>query len=356
MSAPLRLDDFEPLARARLAPEVFDYYAGGAGDELTLRANRAAWERLTLRYHVLAGHDRPRLATRLLGQELRLPALIAPMALQGLAHAEGEVATARAAHAAGTVFVHSTLASASLEDVVRAAPSGVWFQLYVLRSRRLTEGLVARAEQAGCRALVLTADAPRLGRRERDLRHGFRLPAAPALRHVLPEALRPLADELSRGSFEDALLPTLGWADLAWLRTRSGLPLVLKGLVRGDDAVRAVAAGVDAVVVSNHGGRQLDGAPATADVLAEVVDAVGERTPVLVDGGLRRGSDVVKALALGARATLLGRPVLWGLCADGERGVAQVLALLRDEIELALALCGAASAQDVGRDLLGRAP
>ncbi len=353
MSAPLRLCDFEPLAQARLAPEVYDYYAGGAGDELTLRANRAAWERRTLRYHVLAGHAQPRLQTRVLGQDLRLPALVAPMALQGLAHAEGEVATARAAHAAGTIFVHSTLASASLDDVTRAAPGSVWFQLYILRSRRLTEALVARAEAAGCRALVLTADAPRLGGRERDLRHGFRLPAARALRHLLPEALWPLAEELGAGSFEDLLLPSLGWADLAWLRARSALPLVLKGVVRGDDAARAVELGVDAVVVSNHGGRQLDGAPATADVLGEVVDAVGGRAEVLVDGGLRRGVDVVKALALGARAALVGRPVLWGLATEGERGVARVLTLLRDELDLALSLCGAASTQDVSRDLLG---
>ncbi len=350
----LCLDDFEALARARLAPETFDYYAGGAGDEITLRANRAAWQRRTLRAHVLAGHDaRPSLALNLLGCELRLPVLAAPMALQGLAHAEAELATARAVHAAGSVFVHSTLASTPLQDVVRAAPGRVFFQLYMLRSRRLTEALVARAEECGCRALVLTVDAPQPGRRERDLRHGFRVPVAQALRHLLPEHLRPLADELADGGLQRALHAGLRWADLDWLRARCSLPLVLKGILRGDDARRAADAGVAAVVVSNHGGRQLDGAPATADVLGEVVEALAGHAEVLVDGGLRRGVDVVKALALGARAVLLGRPLLWGLASDGQRGVARVLELMRDELELALGLCGVGALQDVKADLLG---
>jgi 4-hydroxymandelate oxidase len=352
---PLNLDDFEARARARLPPEVWDYYAGGAGDEQTLRWNRDAWSRLALRPRVLRGAEAPALATRVLGHDLRLPVLVAPTAFQGLAHPEGEVATARAAAEAGVVHVQSLLSSRPLEDVVRAAPGRVFFQLYPLRSRKLTEALIERAEAAGCGALVVTVDTPRPGRRERDLRHGLRLPLAEALGHVLPEPLRGLRDELGAAAFEGLLDPALTWSGLEHLRARTSLPLVVKGVLRGDDARLAVEHGAAAVVVSNHGGRQLDGAPATADVLAEVVDDLAGRAEAWVDGGLRRGTDVVKALALGARAVLIGRPALWGLACDGQRGVARVLALLRDEIALTLTLCGAASAAELSRHDVRRA-
>ncbi len=352
--ALLNVDDFEAAARARLAPDAFDYYAGGAGDEVTLRRNREAWARLALRYRVLRGVARPVLAARVLGHDLSLPVLLAPTAFQGLAHPEGEVATARAAAAAGTIHVQSLLSSAALEQVTGAAPGRVFLQLFMLRSRGLTEMLVARAEDAGCSALVVTVDAPRPGRRERDLRRRLRLPVAAMLAHLLPGGLPPLGEAPGVSVFETLLQPGLSWADVEWLRGRTKLPIVLKGLVRGDDARLAAEHGAAAVVVSNHGGRQLDGAPATAEVLAEVVDAVAGALEVWVDGGLRRGVDIVKALALGARAVLVGRPTLWGLACGGEQGVARVLTLLREEIELALVLAGAHSPSDLTPDWLTR--
>lgn len=309
----VNLDDLEALARERLTAMAYEYYAGGAGDEVTLRENRAAFERVSLRYRVLAGVDRRDARTTVLGQEVSLPVLVAPTAFHGLAHPEGELATARAAGAAGTVMVLSTLATQSVEDVVAAATGPVWFQLYVYKDRAVTEALVRRAEAAGCRALVLTVDSPLLGRRERDVRNRFHLPAHLTAKNLLPAGMGALGpdrhDSGLAAYFHTLLDPGLGWKDVAWLRSVTRLPLLVKGVVRGDDAARALDEGAHGVIVSNHGGRQLDGAPATLDVLPEVVDAVAGRGEVLLDGGVRRGVDVIKALALGARAVLVGRPV-----------------------------------------------
>jgi 4-hydroxymandelate oxidase len=273
-----------------------------------------------------------------------------------MACAEGELATARAAGAAGTAMILSSLSNTDMEEVVRATSAPVFFQLYVYRDRGATVELVARAEAAGCQALVLTVDAPLLGCRERDVRNRFQLPAGLTVRNLVPAGYGQLIDD-GRDSglaayFAALIDPALSWKDVEWLRAHTALPLLLKGLVRADDARRAVDAGVDGIVVSNHGGRQLDTSPATIEVLPSLVDAVGGRVPVLLDGGVRRGTDVIKALALGARAVLVGRPVLWGLAAAGQAGVVEVLEILRRELDLGLALCGCADLASIGRDLI----
>ena len=354
----LNLQDYENAARERLTEVVHAYYASGANDEITLRENRAAFERLALAYRVLVDVSRRDLATTVLGQRLAFPAIVAPVAFQRLAHPEGEIATARAAGAAGTIMVLSTLSTSLVEDVVKASSGPVWFQLYVLKDRAATESLVRRAEAAGARALVLTVDAPLLGRRERDVRHRFQLPAGLSVKNLeacgLGDFPKGVPDSGLAAWFASLLDPSLTWKDLEWLRSITSLPVVVKGIVRADDAVRAVEHGASAVVVSNHGGRQLDTAPATIDVLPAIAEAVQGRVELMLDGGVRRGTDVVKALALGARAVLVGRPVLWGLTVDGASGVARVLELLRGETDLAMALCGCPTVADVTRDLVVR--
>ena len=272
-------------------------------------------------------------ATTVLDTEVTFPVLVAPMAFQGLAHPDGERAMAQGAAAAGTVLCLSTLSTVSLEEAAEAAPDGQnWFQLYWGPDRTKVKDLLRRAAAAGYRAIVVTVDLPEVGRRERDLRTGFETPA----------------------SLGDVTDNSLTWRDLEWLRAETALPILVKGILTGEDAVLATEAGVDGVVVSNHGGRQLDGVAASLDALPEVVEAVGDRAEVLLDGGVRRGTDVVKALALGAQAVLVGRAVLYGLAVDGAAGAERVLTLLREEVELALALCGCASPDDVARSHVGR--
>jgi 4-hydroxymandelate oxidase len=345
------LDELEQQARERLTTVAYDYYAGGAGTETTLRDNRAAWDRYRLHPYVLRDVSRIELRTRLLGTELATPIVVAPTAYQRLAHDAGEAATARGAADAGALMVVSTLATTSLEDVAAVAHDAPkWFQLYVFDDRGYAGELVDRAVAAGYRALVLTVDAPMLGYRPRDERNAFRLPEGLAMANL------PLAMPEGEGSGLAALFGsidrTLTVDDLTWLAERSGLPVVVKGVHRGDDAARCVDAGVGAVIVSNHGGRQLDSAVATADALAEVVDAVDGRVPVLVDGGLRHGADVLKALALGASAVLVGRPVLWGLAAGGADGVRDVLRWLTTDLERAMVLAGVTDVTAVPRDLV----
>jgi isopentenyl diphosphate isomerase/L-lactate dehydrogenase-like FMN-dependent dehydrogenase len=331
--------EYEAAAAQKLDPGTYGYYAGGAGDEVTLRDNVDAFRRRRLRPRVLVDVAEPSTATSVLGHNVALPLLIAPVAYQRLAHPDGEVAMARAAAAAATVMCLSTLATATPEEV---AATGVarWFQLYVFRDWGVTRELVDRAREAGFSALVVTVDTPLLGRRERDLLTDFRIPAD------LP------VPALGRGDLTpvEAVALTsrsLSWKDVERLAELARLPLVIKGILTGEDAHLACEHGADGLVVSNHGGRQLDGVEATIDALPEVVEAVDGRIEVLLDGGVRRGTDVVKALALGARAVLAGRAPLWGLVVDGERGAARVLSLLRDEIELALQLVGCRSPADV---------
>jgi 4-hydroxymandelate oxidase len=352
---PINLFDYEPLAKARLEPSAYDYYAGGSEDEVTLRENRAAYSRIRLRPRMLVGVGQIELATTVLGTPISLPVMVPPVAFHGLAHADGEVATARGAGAAGTLMVVSTPANRSLEEVAEAATGPLWFQLYVYKDRAVSESLVRRAEAAGYRALVLTVDLPVLGRREADLRNGFGLPAHLRQGNFTGrDEVRPTAPGAS--GLAQAVTaeydPSLTWDALAWLHSLTQLPIVVKGILTGEDATRAVEHGADAVAVSNHGGRQLDTAVSSIEALPEVVEAVAGRCEVYVDGGIRRGTDVLKALALGARAVCVGRPVIWGLAVAGEEGVQHVLELLRHELELDMALAGCPTLQSIDRSLV----
>ena len=352
----LNLDDWERDALEALPAMVGDYYAGGSRAEATLRDNRDGWRHWRLRHRVLidAGTVHPGLEVA--GVEVRSPIVVAPTAFHGLAHAEAEAATARGAAAAGSAMCLSTLSNTPVAQVVEEAGAmPVLFQLYVYRDRAATQAIVDRAREAGCRGLVVTVDAATLGVRERDVRNGFHLPEGLELPNAAPSGRAQLGAGLA-GYVADQLDPTFGWHDLAWLLEVAGMPVWLKGVVRGDDAARAAGMGVAGVVVSNHGGRQLDGAIPTAEALPEVVDAVAGRCPVWVDGGIRRGTDVVKALALGAEAVLVGRPVLWGLALEGCEGVEAVLQHLLDETTEAMALCGAPSRSALTRDLVRARP
>jgi isopentenyl diphosphate isomerase/L-lactate dehydrogenase-like FMN-dependent dehydrogenase len=333
----LNVADFERLAEETLEPGAYGYFAGGAGDEVTLRENVAAFQRLRLRPRVLADVSGVTTATTVLGHDVSVPIFVAPLAFQRLAHPDGEVATARAAARAGTIFCLSTVATAAPAELTEGVR---WFQLYVFKDRGFTRRLVEEAAAAGFSAILLTADTPHLGRRERDYRTGFKVPAelVPSLAgHDL------LTPEQTFASMAD----DLAWRDVEWLASLSGLPVLVKGVLTAEDALLACESGAAGVVVSNHGGRQLDGVPATIEALPEVAEAVAGRIPVLMDGGIRRGTDVVKALALGAEAVLAGRPFVWGLAAGGEEGVTAVLELLRAELQLALALLGCRSPVEV---------
>jgi 4-hydroxymandelate oxidase len=327
------VDDYERTARAKLPRKVYDYYAGGAGSEWTLRENRAAFDRWVIRPRVLVGVEERDTSTELLGTRVSFPVLVAPWAFQGLADRDGEVATARAAARAGTIMVLSSTSSHRVDDVATATNAPKWFQLYVYADRGFTRELLGRAHEAGFRAVVFTVDVPLLGKRERDWRNELKLPVE------------------GRGQELD-FDPAISWDDLGWIREVAPVPLLIKGILTAEDARLAVEHGVDAIVVSNHGGRQLDGSPATLDALVEVVQAVEGRCPVLMDGGVRRGTDVLKALALGAEAVMVGRPVAWGLAAAGEDGVAEVLEILRHEFDLAMALSGCRFMGEIVRGLI----
>lgn len=327
------VDDYERTARAKLPRDVYDYYAGGAGSEWTLRENRAAFDRWVIRPRVLVGVEERDTSTELLGTQVSFPVLVAPWAFQGLADREGEVATARAAARAGTIMILSSTSSHRVDDVATATNAPKWFQLYVYADRGFTRDLLGRAHEAGFGAVVFTVDVPFLGKRERDWRNELELP------------VEGQGQELD---FD----PAISWDDLGWIREVAPVPLLIKGILTAEDARLSVEHGVDAIVVSNHGGRQLDGSPATLDALVEVVEAVEGRCPVLMDGGVRRGTDVLKALALGAEAVMVGRPVAWGLAAAGEDGVAEVLEILRHEFDLAMALSGCRSVGGIVRGLI----
>jgi isopentenyl diphosphate isomerase/L-lactate dehydrogenase-like FMN-dependent dehydrogenase len=353
--APVNVWDYERLAAERLEAGVHGYFAGGAGDERTLRDNVAAFTRRTLHPRVLVDVSEVTTATTVLGTEVSMPLLVAPVAFQRLVDPDGEVGMARAAAAAGTIMCLSTLATSHPSEIAAEAPPAPrWFQLYCFRDRGVTRSMIDEAVECGFNAIALTVDAPRAGRRERDFRTGFAVPAhvtAPAVaaavgseRPISPQEVFELVD------------PTLTWDALEALASECSLPIVLKGIQTGADAALAVEHGAAAIVVSNHGGRQLDGVPATLDILPEAVDAVAGRCEVLMDGGIRRGTDVVTALALGARAVLAGRAPLWGLAVGGEQGARDVLEILRSEIELALVLLGCSGPGEVGPEHVRSAP
>jgi 4-hydroxymandelate oxidase len=358
LAPSVNLVDLEAAARDRIEIAYFDYFAAGANDEITLAENATAYQRIRLAPRVLVDVSRRDLSTTILGRRHSLPILIAPMAFQKLAHADGELATARAASSLDFGMVLSTFSTTAIPDVRAATKAPLWFQLYVYKDREVTRELVERAQDAGCEALVFTVDAPVIGRRERDVRNRLHIPEGLRVANALSTANRAAAAHLSDSGLAQYIMqmidPALQWRDIEWLRSMTKLPIVVKGIQRADDAARAAEMGVSAMVVSNHGGRQLDTARATIDVLPEVAEAVDGRAEILIDGGVRRGTDVVKALALGARAVLLGRPVIWGLGLGGERGVRRVLELLRDELDLAMALCGCPDTGAVTRDLIAR--
>ncbi len=352
--APLNVGEYERLAEAALEPGAFGYFAGGAGDEQTLADNLAAFGRWSLRPRTLVDVGAVSAATTVLSDTVSMPVLVAPTAFLRLAHRDGEPGVARAAAAAGTIYCLSTLATASPAEVAAAAPGASrWFQLYCYRDRGITRGLVEQAVEHGFRAIVLTVDMPFLGRRERDLRSGFAVPAE--LEVPSFAAATGGRRTATLAEMVELLDPTLTWREVDELAAMSDLPVVVKGILSGLDARLAVEHGAAAVAVSNHGGRQLDGVRAALDALPEVVEEVAGAVPVLLDGGIRRGTDVLRALALGARAVLLGRPVVWGLAAEGEAGIRRVLELMRDEVELALALLGCPSPGDVRREHVVRA-
>jgi 4-hydroxymandelate oxidase len=346
-SPPLNVLEFEALARERMDPAAFDYYAGGADDERTLARNRSAFAALAIRPRILVNVQQIDTGTSIFGQRLPYPIGLAPTAFNKLGHADGEAAVARAAGAAGALMCCSTVASTTLEDVAAAATGPIWFQLYVYRDREVTRDLVRRAEAAGYSALTLTVDTPRLGRRERDLRNRFALPPGVEISNLQQYHTADLAKWGHTASFREyvhqLLDSSLTWEAIDWLCSITRLPVVIKGVLAADDADLAIRHGANGLIVSNHGGRQLDGAIATIEALGDVIDRVAGRVPVLVDGGVRRGTDIFKALALGAAATLIGRPYLWGLAAAGQAGVARVLELLHTELELAMALAGCPS-------------
>ena len=351
----INVADFERMAAETLDAGTAGYFFGGAGDELTLAENVTAWRRWRLRPRALAGLSEWRTEVDLLGGRLSAPILVAPVAYQRLVDPDGETAMARAAAAAGTVMCLSTLATARPAEVASAAPGGRrWFQLYVFRDDGITNALMDEAIDQGFEAIVITVDAPRAGNRERDRRTGFKIPeevGVPSVQAALGSDRAVTIEETF-----DLMDPALSWSHLAELAAGCRVPVLVKGVLNDEDAALAVEHGAAGVIVSNHGGRQLDGCLASADALPAVVEAVEGRAPVLVDGGIRRGIDVAIALALGADAVLVGRPALWGLAAGGEPGAKRVLELLRDELELTLALCGCATPAELTGAHVQRAP
>jgi 4-hydroxymandelate oxidase len=350
-SSPVCLADFEPLARARLSHFAYEYISSGAADELTLRWNREAFEQIRLCPRVLVDVEKIDTRVTLLGQAMPHPILLAPTARHRLAHPEGEVATAQGAGAAGATFVVSSLSNRRLPNIASAAKAPLWFQLYDLRKdrREFVRSVIGDAEQTGCRAFVVTVDAPVDGARNRVQRVADQLPQdldTPYYQKAnsSPGSILPIMG--SMGSFT--------WEAIQWVLSVTRLPIVLKGIMNPEDAELAVRAGVAAIIVSNHGGRCLDTQPATIHALGPVVEKVAGRLPVLVDGGIRRGTDVLKALALGAQAVLIGRPYVYGLATNGAEGVAQVVNILRDEFQMAMALTGRPSISSIDNSVLWR--
>ncbi len=342
----VNLHDYEALAQQRMTPVIWDYFQGGSDDEVTLRNNRSAFERIRLRPRVLIDVSNVQMQTSVLGIPVNLPILVAPMAAHALVHSEGELATARGTGQAGTILTVSTFSTYNLEEVAAVATGPLWLQLYLTRTMEATASLVRRAEDAGYRAIVLTVDTPHIGRRERDVRNNFVVAqAARSANFVEPAGSDPTTVQSSRHI-------TGTWETLDWLRSLTKLPIVLKGILTAEDALLALEHDIQGIVVSNHGGRQLDGAIESIEALSEVVAAVAGRCEVYMDGGIRRGTDVLKALALGARTVLVGRPVIWGLAVNGSEGVHGVLEMLRGELEMAMMLAGKATLGSIDRALV----
>ena len=356
LGTPVCLADYERLAERALSAQAWAYFAGGSADETTLRWNRGAFDKHALVPRVLRGGAGGSTQTTLIGRNIAHPIVVAPLAYQRLAHADGELATAMAADAQDALMVLSTQSSVTIEDAAKAGATCRWFQLYLQPEREATLHLVRRAEEAGYEALVVTVDAPVNGVRNREHRTGFQLPAGVAAVNLqarqAPPTRSPDGSSIVFGHFV-ANAPT--WDDILWLRGETTLPIILKGILSPDDAVLAIEHGANGIIVSNHGGRTLDTAIASLDALPDIAAVVAGRIPLLLDGGIRRGTDVLKALALGASAVLIGRPIVFGLAVNGAFGVSHVLRLLRDEFEVAMALTGCKSISEIGPHLLRRA-
>ncbi len=345
----VNLTFFEKEAGKRLSSEVADFFAGGAEDEITVCRNVEDWQKVSLLQRVLTGAKNVFTQSRLLGNNLEMPLLVAPTAFHRLAHPDGEIGVAKAACLAGVTHIISMAGTTALEDIVDAVnplekEASFWFQIYLQEDRNITEHFVRRAEKSGCKALVVTVDSPVFGRRERDITNGF---------HQLPNGL-------TLANFKHPDLPStatldffdgLSWKDIEWLKQNTDLPVVLKGIMHWQDAVIAEEMGIDGIIVSNHGGRQLDGAPSTISVLPKIAAHV-KQMPLIIDGGVRRGTDIIKALALGASAVAIGRPVLWGLVVDGQFGVTEVFSMMKNELHTAMALCGIQSIEDISSDII----
>jgi 4-hydroxymandelate oxidase len=346
------LTDFEPVAQQKLSHVAWEYINAGAADELTVRWNKEAYQRIRLKPRVLVDVSKLDPRVTLFGQEHDFPILLAPTSAHKLMHPDGELATARGAGAAGATMVVSSFSSTSLEDIAAVTKSPLWFQLYAQTDRGFTQELVRRAEASGYRALCLTVDAPVSGVRNREARAKVQLPSLPNLSGLKATVSGGSYRTDAREIYSTILDPALSWKDLEWLCSFAKVPVLVKGVLNPDDADRAVKAGGAGIIVSNHGGRNLDTVPATVDALPLVADKVSGRVPVLLDGGIRRGTDVLKAIALGANATLIGRPYLYGLGAAGETGVTSVLKILQREFEMAMALTGRTSITGIDRSVL----
>lgn len=353
LAGAVSLSDFEGVAHERMSHMAWEYINSGAADEITLRWNREAFDRIRLNPRVLRDTTKLSTKVRVLGQELPFPVILAPTSLHKLAHPEGELATVKGAGQAGTAMVLSTMSSTTVEDVAKAATHPLWFQLYVQKDKGFTEHLVARAEACGCKALVVTVDTPIEGARNRQERAKFQLPPGVDLANLrgLKTQFRAQLDS-EKKVFANILPDRLTWKDIEWLQSVSKLPVLLKGILNADDADIAARSGVAGILVSNHGARNLDTVPATIDALPRVADKVAGRMVVLLDGGVRRGTDVLKAMALGANAVLIGRPVFYGLATGGADGVTKVLNILRHEFEMAMALSGIDSVEKIDRNAL----
>lgn len=355
---PVTVSDIEKIAAEKLDKNAYDYYSSGADDEITLKENCNAFNRIFLKYRVLVDVSKRDMSAVILGHKTSVPFLIAPTSFQKMAHPEGEIATVKAAGKAGTVMILSTLANTLLEEVSSAASGPVWFQLYVFKDREITRDLIKRAEAAGVKAIVLTVDAPLLGQRIKDVKNNFNLPTGLTVKNLEKHFKENLIVNKNNSGLADYvkknLDASLNWNDLSWIRSVTNLPLILKGIACREDAIIAAEHNIEGIVISNHGRRQLDTCRATINVLPEVAEAVKGKTEIYLDGGIRRGTDILKSIALGADAVLIGRPVIWGLAYNGENGVTDVLNILRKELDLAMALCGCTDIKNISRELIFR--
>ncbi|MCH8532143.1 MAG: alpha-hydroxy-acid oxidizing protein [Saccharospirillum sp.] len=373
MSIPLTIEDYRRLAQRKVPRMFYQYADSGSWTESTYRANEDDFKKLLFRQRVAVNISERSLSTTMIGQEVAMPVALAPTGLTGMQHADGEILAARAAEEAGVPFTLSTMSICSIEDLAANTSRPFWFQLYVMRDRSFIEGLIDRAKAAGCSALVVTLDLQILGQRHNDVRNGLSTPPKFNFNSLVQIATRPswamrmlgtrrrgfgnvighakgVSDLSSLSAWSaEQLDPTLTWDDIAWIKERWGGPLILKGIMDAEDARQAARTGADAIIVSNHGGRQLDGAPSSISVLSSIIEAVGRDIEVHLDGGIRSGQDVLKAIALGARGTYIGRPFLYGLGARGQAGVRHVLRIIENELDVSMALCGERQLSEVGR-------